>query len=120
MNNEVNQLRLTRRKSSTFFIKSEDNKYYPVVLDDINWISATGNYCTIYANDKKFVVRISLAKIKGYLLQSPFAQINKKDLINIHKIKMYNPLGVVILGTKEFSVSRRFKKELESNLQFLP
>ena len=49
-----------------------------------------------------------------------FVQINKKDLINTCKIKMYDPLGVVLIGAQEFSVSRRFKKALENSLQFLP
>jgi len=118
--NDDNQPISRTIKSDTFFVKSE-NKFYPLILDEINWISTSGNYCTISTmTQQDFVVRISLTKIKDYLIRGVFVQINKKDLININKIRMYDPIGIVFIGTKEFSVSRRFKKRLEDSLQFLP
>jgi len=120
MNNYASPLIKKTKKTDIFFIKS-DSKYYPLALNDISWISASGNYCTIHTDTAQtYELRISLAKIKPYLSGGTFVQINKKDLINTCNIKMYDPLGVVLVGTQEFSVSRRFKKTLENSLQFLP
>ena len=120
MSNEIHQLRFKRNNSNTFFVKS-DNIFIPLKIEEINSISATGNFCTIYTDSQKeFVLRISLTKIKCYLTAGNFVQINKKDLINTNKIKIYDPQGVVLVGVHEFSVSRRFKKILEDSLQFLP
>lgn len=120
MINNSEQFIQNKQNANTFFVKYDD-KYYPLKLSEINWISASGNYCTLHTDThQEFILRISLTKIKRYLLTGTFVQINKKNIINTCKIKMYDPLGSVTIHTQEFSVSRRFKKILEDNLQFLP
>lgn len=120
MNSNDDHLIQRANDYSTFFVKSEE-KFFPLKIEDINWVSAKGNYCTIFTEkETEFVVRISLTKIKVFLISGNFSQINKKDLVNCAKIKVYDPKGSITIQNQTFPVSRRFKKSLEDCLTFLP
>jgi len=101
-----------------YFLKSE-GKFYPIYLENINWISMSGNLCIIYTDTRIFEHRITLTKMKDLLDQEKFVQISKKEIVNITKIEIYDPKGIILINNQEISVTRRFKKDLESHLTSL-
>lgn len=99
-----------------FFIRSIA-KYYPMKINDINWIYTKGNHCIFNLEGRKeYPVRTSLRAIQDYLNADELVQINRNFLINYTKVEMYDPLGTIVINNQELSVSKNFKNDLEERL----
>ncbi len=100
------------------FVKNNDCvKKIKVAL--INYIEVDEKYSSIYCNDKKYLIKLSLTKIKEILCDVNFVQIHRKFVVNSNKItELYLKDNLVILedGTK-LNFSERYKKIFLANNQ---
>lgn len=113
------RVNLNNMNEDTFFVKS-DTKYHAVKKSEISWIFSEGNFCTIQtANLEEYTIRISLDKIKDSLNSDAFVQTHRSYIININSIKVYDPLGKVLINQQEIPVSRTYRKAFEEKLFFL-
>lgn len=100
-----------------FFVKSVA-KYYAIKISDIKWIYAKGNYCLFnLEGNEEYPVRTSLSAIQDYFNAVELIQINRNYLINFTKVKMYDPLGTLVIDNQELPVSKIYKNNLEEKLQ---
>lgn len=84
---------------------------HKIFLDDIHYLEIQDKYCTIYANQTNFIIKLSLVKIKKLIMHKPFIQVHRNFLVNIHKIKhMYLEDNLIILeNNSRIILSERYK-----------
>ncbi|WP_298547849.1 LytTR family DNA-binding domain-containing protein [uncultured Aquimarina sp.] len=98
--------------SDYLFIKKQ-HKICKIILDTIEYIEVEENYCSLFTENEKHIVRLSLSKIKTMLSNKNFEQIHRKRLINFDKIKEINLTenAVYLNSGIQITISDRFKKQ---------
>lgn len=88
-----------------------------VKLNDILYLNSDGNYCMIQTHNKKYVMKISLTKIKAYLPEERFVQIHKSYLVQLSQIDSVDTSqNKVVIDDSELPLGRKYKKELLERL----
>jgi len=101
------------------FVKNE-GKYFSIKMNEINWVYAQGNYCTLFVEgDRTFVIRISLNKMLSNLSTKIFVQSHRNYLLNSAKIDVYDPMGTASIANNKLPISKKYKKSVENKLRFL-
>lgn len=96
------------------FIKS-GNEQIKVMLDEILFIEATGNYVTYVLENKKILSRATFSETQLTLDASQFIRIHRSFLVNIHKIDKADKLQVTIKN-QTLPVSEAYSRELTEAL----
>lgn len=106
--------------NDSFFVKIKQ-QFHRVRTKEIDWIQIQGKYSTFYTVSfpSGFSLRVSSPKIKEYLNPENFVQIHRNYIVNIAKIKIYDPSGKVVIDNQELPVSKSYRKILEDKLNFL-
>lgn len=99
-----------------FFTKNiegyaERNKY-EFSEEEIIYIRAYNGYAELCVGEKIFRRECSLSELEEILNDHIFARINRDIVLNLNFVEYCNEERVVV-GTKEFRISRRRKKEFE-------
>ena len=104
------KLNLTKSDKTNDFIEIKHNlKTEKVILDQIQWIDAVGDYVNIITQKRKYLVLSSMKKFLERLPKEQFLRIHKSYIINLSKVKNYSASRVNI-ENKEFPLSRTQKK----------
>lgn len=102
--------------SDHFFARRKD-QYEKVTVAEINFIEADGQYSLVHANDKKYVLSMSMASIISKLANDDFIQTHRSYIINRKKITSVNPKeNTINIGGHTIPISRRNKGEIMSSL----
>jgi DNA-binding LytR/AlgR family response regulator len=96
------------------FIKS-GNEQIRVMLNEILFIEATGNYVTYVLDNKKVLSRATFSETQLSLPAKQFARIHRSFLANIQKIDKADKMQVTI-GTHKLPVSEAYSRELTEAL----
>ena len=93
-----------------FFAKKND-QFEKINFEDINYVETEGQYCFVYANEKKYVLTISLNQFALRLPKGLFLQTHRSFIINKSKIKSVNPKeNTILIENEVIPISRRNKK----------
>jgi two-component system, LytTR family, response regulator len=82
-----------------------------VLLDEIHYIEAEGNYMTYFLNNRKLLSRQSISDALGTLPADQFVRIHRSYLISLSKIEKISRNSVWILG-KEIPVGSSYEEKL--------
>jgi two-component system, LytTR family, response regulator len=82
-----------------------------VLLDEIHYIEAEGNYMTYFLNNRKLLSRQSISDALGTLPADQFVRIHRSYLISLSKIEKISRNSVCILG-KEIPVGSSYEEKL--------
>jgi two-component system, LytTR family, response regulator len=82
-----------------------------VVLEDIHYIEAEGNYMTYFLNNRKLLSRQSISDALGTLPAEKFVRIHRSYIISLSKIEKISRNSVWILG-KEIPVGSSYEEKL--------
>jgi DNA-binding LytR/AlgR family response regulator len=82
-----------------------------VILDEIHYIEAEGNYMTFWLNDKKLLSRQSISEALSSLPTEKFVRIHRSYIISLSKIEKISRNSVWILG-KEIPVGSSYEEKL--------
>jgi len=89
-------------------------------IDEISCLQSDGNYCYIFAKDKKHVIKRSLVKIIDFLPRERFVRIHMRFIIALNKIdKVDLSKNVIHFGDKELAIGPRFRSELLQQLNIV-
>ncbi len=99
------------------FIKDK-YKYSKLLLSDILWIKADGNYLEIHLEDKKVLIRSSISSFLARLEGSNFFRTHKSYIVNLNYLTAFQPTSVTILKT-EIPLSRPNGDELIKRLNII-
>ncbi|MFN7117515.1 MAG: LytR/AlgR family response regulator transcription factor [Saprospiraceae bacterium] len=87
---------------------------------DIYWIQAEGNYCSVVTIDKRFAVKTSLKKFLSKLPLPHFMQIHKAYIVNIRSIEKIDLKdSVVIIDGNYLPFGRIYRDTLLQQLEII-
>ncbi len=98
----------------------EGNKLVKLNIDNIHIIEVEEKYCSIYADNKKFIVRISLKDILERLNNQKFTRIHRNFVVNIDKIISIDlEQNIVLTDFKELPLGRKYRSDLINSQGYL-
>lgn len=100
--------------SKSLFVHDHNNKTIRVFYDEILYLHSERNYCFIHTQERKFVIKRSLLKMRAYL-DNRFLRVHSSYLINADHIKKIETDSVQIQNNK-VPIGRSYKKAF---LQFI-
>ena len=103
--------------SSDFIFIRKKNRVEKVQLNSIYYVEVEDKYCSIITVDGKYLVKLSLTKIKSLLPSIFLKQVHRNFLININKIKeIYFEVNLIILENKDkIPLSKKYKGNFLDN-----
>lgn len=96
------------------FVKSNLKKR-KVILNDIKWIEALGDYMKLVTDEANIVILSTMKAFEKQLPSAKFLRIHKSYIVNLDKIEKFNSKNVEI-GDKQIPLSRNKKTELTEAL----
>lgn len=86
---------------------------------DLEYVEVEKNYTTLYTYEKKYIVRLSLNKMKQVLQSVNFEQVHRKFLVNFDKMKEINLAEntIYLKSGKSITMSERYKKKFSSSFE---
>ena len=102
-----------------FFIKT-NGQLSKVFISEIKWIHSEGNYCILQTAQKKYVVKMSLTKIKQQLSEEQFIQVYRSYLVQLNMITSLSiSSGEVFINETPIPLGRKYKTPLLDRLNLL-
>lgn len=102
--------------SEYIFVRSDYRRLCKFYFRDILYVEAEENYVYIYTLNDRVIVRSTFSKFAQQLPSEQFVQIHKSYIININHISRVDG-NTVIVGNKEFVISRTFRETFFKRLQ---
>ncbi|HMO38996.1 MAG TPA: LytTR family DNA-binding domain-containing protein [Saprospiraceae bacterium] len=103
-----------------FFFVRNNNLLTKVMLYEIQWVSADGNYCVIQTDSKKFAVKVSLKKLSERLPAMDFIQIHKSHIARLEGIESVDiKEHIVTISGQSLPLGRTYKDALLARLEVL-
>lgn len=95
---------------SYLFIK-KGRSVAKVDVASINYIEVKEKYCSLHCNEGRYLIKLSLVKLKEMLSNPNFKQVHRNYLVNLKKIKeIYFEDNLIILeNTEKVPFSERYK-----------
>lgn len=108
-----------RRDANKLFVRSK-GKLVSVKPRQIVYVESEGNYCYIFAEDRKIVIRSSLQNVLKKIGLREFIQIHRGYVINVNYIEEFNiSSNQVMINNVLLPVGRSYKKSLNLLLSTL-
>jgi two-component system, LytTR family, response regulator len=87
-------------------------------LSEIDWIEADGDYVSIHARGKSWLMRETIAAVELRLALSGFVRIHRSTLVNAEQVKELRPRGkgeytVVLNDGTELKLTRNYRASVE-------
>ncbi|SMG48046.1 LytR/AlgR family response regulator transcription factor [Arenibacter troitsensis] len=92
------------------FVKSNLKKR-KVVLNDIKWVEALGDYIKVVTNEGNIVILSTMKSFEKQLPQDKFLRIHKSYIVNLEKVEKFNSKNIEVEG-RQVPLSRNKKTEL--------
>lgn len=99
------------------FVRDHD-KMVKVVLKDIQYIEAEGNYCRVHGVSKEYLVVTTLKELESKLPTHPFAKTHRSFIVNLAQIDEVRNQSLSIAG-RTIPVSKTYKEELLQRLRMI-
>jgi DNA-binding LytR/AlgR family response regulator len=99
------------------FVKSNLKKR-KVILNNIKWIEALGDYIKLVSDEANIIVLSTLTAFESELPKDKFLRIHKSYIVNLDKIEKFSGKSVEVEG-KQLPLSRHKRQILEKALEEL-
>lgn len=98
----------------------KNNRLERILIDDILWIRADGNYCFVQVGEKRFVIKISLRKLLAALPGHLFAQIQKSFAVHLSRVESIdlNTNSVMIEG-HPLPMGRSYREDIIGRINLI-
>jgi DNA-binding LytR/AlgR family response regulator len=100
--------------NESLFIRQK-NLAIKVLYDDILYIEADSNYCNLFTQDKKYVIRSTLKDLENKLKPPKFFRTHKSYLVNLSRLTAINT-NVIYVGNEKLPVGREQQAWLMEHL----
>lgn len=92
------------------FVKSNLKKR-KVVLNDIKWVEALGDYIKVVTNEGNIVILSTMKSFEKQLPEDKFLRIHKSYIVNLEKVEKFNSKNIEVEG-RQVPLSRNKRNEL--------
>lgn len=98
------------------FVK-ENKEHKKILFDDIYFIKAEGNYCSIFMEDRRIAIRHSIKSFAESLPEDKFIRVHRSYLINSKYIQSIDfSDNVVYLNEEQIPIGRNYKKDFKTRM----
>ena len=108
------QINKQNEEEEYIFVKS-NLRQRKVVLNDIMWVEALGDYVKLVTNEGNVVILSTMKSFEQKLPKEKFLRIHKSYIVNLEKVEKFNSKTVEVAGN-QVPLSRNKKNELEQAL----
>jgi DNA-binding LytR/AlgR family response regulator len=108
------QMHQVNEDEEHIFVKSNLKKR-KVILNDIKWIEALGDYIKLVTDEANIVILSTMKAFEKQLPSEKFLRIHKSYIVNLEKIEKFNSKNVEVSG-RSIPLSRNKKTELAEAL----
>ncbi len=108
------QIHKVNEDEEHIFVKSNLKKR-KVVLNDINWVEALGDYVKLVTDEANIVILSTMKSFEQQLPEDKFLRIHKSYIVNLEKVVKFNSKYVEV-GGRQIPLSRSKKTELAEAL----
>jgi two-component system LytT family response regulator len=116
----LEQMREQPRYTERLVVKTGGRVFF-LNADEIDWVEAEGNYVSIHAGKKSYLLRETISGIEGQLDPRHFVRIHRSAVVNINRIKELQPWShgeyhVILHDGTQLTLSRSYRDNLQSAL----
>ena len=84
---------------------------------DIDWIESAGNYASLHAGKKSYLIRASMTELEAKLDPAEFVRIHRATIVNLARVQEVRPYGgsdyrLVLTTGERLNVSRGYSARL--------
>jgi two-component system, LytTR family, response regulator len=99
-------------------IKANDGRIIVIRVPDVDWIEADGDYVSVHAKGKTWLIRETIAAMELRLALSGFVRIHRSTLVNADRVKELRPrdkgeYDVVLNDGTELKLTRNYRAAVE-------
>jgi len=104
------QMHKPNEEEEYIFVKSNLKKR-KVILNDIKWVEALGDYIKVVTNEGNIVILSTMKSFEKQLPEDKFLRIHKSYIVNLEKVEKFNSKNIEVEG-RQVPLSRNKKNEL--------
>jgi len=108
------QINMINEEEEFIFVKS-NLRQRKVVLNDIKWVEALGDYIKLVTDEGNVVVLSTMKAFEQKLPKDKFLRVHKSYIVNLEKIEKFNSKTIEV-GGSQVPLSRNKKTELDEAL----
>jgi len=101
-----------------FIYLKENKKVMKVLLSEIDYIEAMGEYCQVFIEGRRIIPKMSIKNFENMLIDKEFIRIHKSIIVPIRKITAFSSSIVEINKKKELPIGRSYKVSVLHALQY--
>jgi two-component system LytT family response regulator len=114
-------LRAERSYATKFLIRDTRDLYF-VLVDDVEWADAQGNYVRLHVGGKSHMLRRSFSDFEASLDPRRFVRIHRSTIVNLEQVSRLTPQGhgeyvVTLRNGAKLTTSRTYATKLQSVLK---
>ncbi|MEZ4993387.1 MAG: LytTR family DNA-binding domain-containing protein [Saprospiraceae bacterium] len=96
------------------------NHLQKILVDEIRWIHADGNYCYIHLEQKKFALKTSLKRLMKRLPMGHFIRIHKSYVVRLKDVEKIDvQANELSVGATTLPIGRTFRSDLLDQINIL-
>ena len=116
----LEQMREQPRYTERLVVKTGGRVFF-LNADEIDWVEAEGNYVSIHAGKKSYLLRETISGLETQLDPRHFVRIHRSAVVNINRIKELQPWShgeyhVILHDGTQLTLSRSYRDNLQSAL----
>jgi DNA-binding LytR/AlgR family response regulator len=105
-------------KEEDFLYLKENKKIIKVLLNEIDYIEALGEYCQVFVEGRRIIPKMTIKAMEDMLSEKDFIRIHKSVIIPLKKITAFSASTIEINKKKEFPIGRSYKSSVLHALQY--
>lgn len=110
----------TAKRNDRMVVRSAGRVIF-VKTSEIDWVEAAGDYVTLHAGKKSWLMRETISDMETKLQPKGFSRIHRSTIVNTERIAEMRPLDngeyrVLLRDGTELKLSRSYRQQLESLL----
>lgn len=117
----INQGENTNSQFAERFIVKKIDQEFIVRAQDIEWVSAAGNYMNLHIEQRSYPLRMTMKALESKLDPQHFCRVHRSSLVNINHIKSIGEQEsgdgqITLRNEQQVPLSRRYKEQLKAVL----
>lgn len=105
-------------KDEEFIYLKENKKVIKVILNEVDYIEAMGEYCQVYIEGRRIIPKMSIKNFEELLADKQFIRIHKSIMVPLKKVTAFSASTIEINKKKELPIGRSYKKSVLHALEY--
>lgn len=101
-----------------FIYLKENKKVIKVVLSEIDYIEAMGEYCQVFIEGRRIIPKMSIKAFEELLAEKQFIRIHKSIIVPLKRVTAFSASTIEINKKKELPIGRSYKKSVLHALEY--